>query len=227
MRVDSQVKMLRALQEHSITRVGATSRYRWTPGSSRIQRGPGGCGAARRTSEGLFFRLNEFPSAFHRCESGTEDILFLAERFLDVTNRELGKSYPGAVGTGDEAAADVCWPATCDSSRGAIRRAVLVADTLIDVEHLRLPVVHCLSEHCQPRPWASTCGDCPLREVIRAPATPPSSGPRPAGPGASEGKQSHAARFADASTTRPCTANCKKYGLQPTTRRRGHDKAEN
>ncbi len=140
----SQAKLLRALQERSIYRVGGTKPI---PIDSRV------IVAANEDLEtaiaqgtfrpDLFFRLNEFVIRVPPLRERREDILFLAKRFLDLTNLELRKSVVGLSERAVEQLLAFHWPGNVRQLRSAIRRAVLLADSVIEVDHLGLPEETC------------------------------------------------------------------------------------
>lgn len=169
MRLDSQTKLLRALQEHIITRVGGNQPL---PLDTRIIVATNEDleAAVRRGAfrQDIFFRLNEFPIRIPPLRERKEDIIFLATRILKATNAELGKSISGLSERARVRLLEFSWPGNVRQLQGAIRRAVLLADTLIDVDHLRLPAGPQVSGALPPLPGAhTTFGDRPLREVIR------------------------------------------------------------
>ncbi len=85
----------------------------------------------------LFHRLNEFKIYLLPLRERREDILFLAERFRSETNVELGKDVKGL---SNEAQAHLLthdWPGNVRELRNAVRRAVLLANHVIEVKHLR------------------------------------------------------------------------------------------
>ncbi len=133
----SQAKLLRAIQEKTVYRLGGTSPVRVdvrvlvaasqdlhaavVPGTFRVD---------------LFYRLNEFTLRIPALRERKEDILYLAKRFLDLTNTELRKAVKGF----SEAAVNVLlsypWPGNVRELRSTIRRAVLLTDEVILETHL-------------------------------------------------------------------------------------------
>ncbi|WP_304893478.1 helix-turn-helix domain-containing protein [Candidatus Deferrimicrobium sp.] len=68
--------------------------------------------------------------------SRKEDSIFLSKRFLDLTNQELGKSIRGFTETAVAMLLAYDWPGNVRELRNVIRKAVLVADDVIDARHL-------------------------------------------------------------------------------------------
>jgi len=128
----SQAKLLRAIQEKTIYRLGATSPLRVDvrvvvaasqdlhaaviPGTFRVD---------------LFYRLNEFTLRIPALRERKEDIIYLAKRFLDLTNTELNKTVKGFSEAAINALLGYPWPGNVRELRSTIRRAVLLADGMI------------------------------------------------------------------------------------------------
>jgi two-component system nitrogen regulation response regulator GlnG len=86
----------------------------------------------------LYFRLNEYTIPIPPLRQRTEDILFLAKRFMDITNIELGKSIKGFSPSTTEAILNYDWPGNVRQLRSVVRRAVLVSEDIITEEHIGL-----------------------------------------------------------------------------------------
>ncbi len=134
-----QIKLLRAIQERSFCRVGgnepvsvdvrlliATNRDL----NQEIRKGA--------FSRDLFYRLSEFSIVIPPLRERKEDIVHLANRFLQATNFELGKSVRRISDSALQALLDFNWPGNVRQLRSVIRRAVLRADELINLGHLNL-----------------------------------------------------------------------------------------
>jgi len=161
-----QAKLLRALQDKSVPRVGGTK-----PVSIDIRL----LAATNRDLEtavsaafrrDLFFRLNEFTIAIPPLRERKQDIIFLAKRFLDLTNHELQKGVRGFSEPAVERLLRYDWPGNVRELRSAIRRAVLLADQVIDEDHLGLQKA--------PQPPVALSGvsaglndGLPLKELVR------------------------------------------------------------
>lgn len=133
----SQAKLLRALQEKMICRLGGTkpapTDVRVLVAANQSLETAAGSGKFRVD---LFFRLNEFLVQIPPLRDRKDDIIFLAKRFLDLTNRELNKSVKDI----SEAAVNVllnhAWPGNVRQLRSTIRRAVLLATDVLTERHL-------------------------------------------------------------------------------------------
>ncbi len=133
----AQAKVLRALQEKSFCRVGGTQ-----PIKTDVRVLAAGnedwdaAIAAGRFREDLFYRLNEFTLRIPPLRQRKEDILYLAKRFLDLTNQELKKNVPGFSEPAIQALLNYPWPGNVRQLRSTIRRAVLLAGEVVAEHHL-------------------------------------------------------------------------------------------
>jgi DNA-binding NtrC family response regulator len=163
----TQTKLLRALQERQVQRLGGKQPVRVdvriiaasnVPLEREVRVG--------RFRQDVYYRLNEFginlPPLRER-----DDILHLANKFLPEASMELGRPCREI----SEAAAQVLlryrWPGNVRELRNVIRRAILLASDVIEPEHLSvLPV--------DAPPASALCGEpAPLdslKEVAEAAA---------------------------------------------------------
>lgn len=135
----AQASLLRAIQERVIVRVGGNDLI---PVDSRIIAACNrdiadlvDCGTFRQD---LYFRLCEFTLRTAPLRERTDDILFLARRFLAETNAELGKQIDGISSSAADLLLSHPWPGNVRELRNTIRQAVLQADDVIDTIHLNL-----------------------------------------------------------------------------------------
>jgi two-component system nitrogen regulation response regulator GlnG len=166
----SQAKLLRALQEKSIYRIGSsrplTVDVRVLAASNLDLETLCSTGAFRRD---LYFRLNEFTVRVPPLRERKEDIVYLGQRFLDITNVELEKFVRGFSDAAIEVMLAYHWPGNVRQLRSTVRRAVLLADDLITERHLNIsPMLE-----NQPaggaalRPPGIRWGEVTLREMVR------------------------------------------------------------
>jgi len=163
-----QPKLLRALQERQILRVGGSQSI---DVDARVICATN-CDLAalvqeKRFRRDLFFRLNEFGVALSPLRERQEDIVYLAQRFLSMTNEELGKH----VGSISEAALELLlthrWPGNVRELRNVIRRAVLLADDCVRPDHLDISR-DSRATACRRRPAAHAFdGRVSLKEIVR------------------------------------------------------------
>jgi DNA-binding NtrC family response regulator len=139
--VSTQVKLLRALQEREVQPLGskrpvgvdvriiAASNV---PLEREVRAG--------RFRQDVYYRLNEFVITLPPLRE-RDDILHLANKFLAEASMELGRSCRGISEAGAEVLLRRAWPGNVRELRNAIRRAVLLAEDVIEPEHLAfLPV---------------------------------------------------------------------------------------
>lgn len=162
-----QAKLLRGLQDKSVTRVGGTKPVdvdvRFLAAMNQNLEAAISAGSFRRD---LFFRLNEFAITIPPIRQRKEDIVFLAKRFLDLTNHELRKNVRGFTDSSIERLLNHSWPGNARELRSTVRRAVLLADDVITDAHLCLPVIPDLLVSFPISPGAAGFG-LPLRELVR------------------------------------------------------------
>jgi DNA-binding NtrC family response regulator len=165
MPLGSQAKLLRALQERTLYRVGGTRPVkvdaRVLVAASDDLEAATVKGIFRKD---LFFRLNEFTIRVPPLRERKQDVVFLANQFLEVTNRELGKTVRGLSDTAAQRLVGFDWPGNVRQLRSTIRRAVLLADTVVGEEHLRLPGAS--DSWMAELPSAANEG-VPLRQLVR------------------------------------------------------------
>lgn len=170
--LSSQAKLLRVLQEKSVYPVGAAEPTkvdaRFLVASNLDLYDLTKSGVFRKD---LFFRLNEFALKVPPLRERREDILYLAKRFLDITNSELNKHVKGFSEPALEALLDFDWPGNVRELRSTIRQAVLMADEVITDNHLNIrgsaslqsDFSHGLSTDDDGVPW----GDTSLKEIVK------------------------------------------------------------
>src|SRR5712691_9433802 len=133
-----QMKVLRSLQERCILPLGSTQSVlidvRLVVASNAILEEEVCTGRFRAD---LFHRLNEFKIALLPLRERRDDILFLADRFRRETNAELDKQIADFC---DDAKAYLLvhdWPGNVRELRNTVRRAVLLSNDVIELQHLR------------------------------------------------------------------------------------------
>jgi DNA-binding NtrC family response regulator len=135
----SQAKLLRVLQEKTLYRLGGVKAIQV---DTRIltASGPDLEMLCKRGSfrPDLYFRLNEYTIHIPPLSERREDIPYLGKRFMDIANIELSKSVQGFSPQAIEVMLSYRWPGNVRQLRSAVRRAVLMAEDVIAVEHLGL-----------------------------------------------------------------------------------------
>jgi two-component system nitrogen regulation response regulator GlnG len=166
----AQAKLLRALQEKTICRVGGTQPIKvdvrvLAAGNQELDAAV----ASGRLRADLFYRLNEFTLRIPPLRQRKEDLLHLARRFLYLTNQELKKTVLGFSEPAVQALLNHPWPGNVRQLRSTIRRAVLLADEMVTEQHLDiLQDNHENSLRVVPaaRPPALPASDLPLKEIV-------------------------------------------------------------
>lgn len=137
MSLNAQAKVLRALQEKVIYRVGGaepieTDTRVLAAGNQDLESAT----AAGRFREDLYYRLNEFTIRIPPLRERKEDILYLADRFLALANQELRKKVLGFSEPAIQTLLHYPWPGNVRQLRSTIRRAVLLSNKAITESHL-------------------------------------------------------------------------------------------
>jgi len=139
-----QAKLLRVLEQREFQRVGGTrmlkADVRVIAATNRDLPVAIAKGAFR---EDLYYRLNVFQIQIPALRERPEDILPLAETFLEELGRSMGRPAAGISRDAREWMMAYAWPGNVRELRNAIERAILLCDGgLITREHLpNVPVV--------------------------------------------------------------------------------------
>ncbi|MFH1124832.1 MAG: sigma-54 dependent transcriptional regulator [Pseudomonadota bacterium] len=137
--LNSQVVLLRVLQEKKAFRVGGHKPYnvdiRLLTASNQTLETVVESGSFRQD---LFYRLNEFSIRIPPLRERPDDIPYLADRFLKITNSELEKDVKGFSKSAIDSLLVYNWPGNVRQLRSTVRRAVLLADDIITDKHLDL-----------------------------------------------------------------------------------------
>jgi len=171
-----QSKLLRVLQEKHFYRLGGNVALR---ADVRIIAATNRDLLEPRSNfrSDLYYRLAEYVVRVPHLRERREDILFLANRFMKLTNRQLGKNVRAI---SDDAIACLMaydWPGNVRELRNAIRRAVLLGKAEVEQRHLAHlegpgPSLPCAPEPIDPMAMEST-GELlqspmfSLKEIVR------------------------------------------------------------
>ena len=125
-----QVKLLRVLQDNQIRRVGDTvSRkvdVRVIAATNRELRAEVDAGRFRQD---LFYRLNVVPLHLPPLRERGDDILLLAQHFMEQFSKQQGKECRGLSAEARELLLRHLWPGNVRELENALARAVALADT--------------------------------------------------------------------------------------------------
>ncbi len=129
LRLDVQVKLLRALQENEVEPVGAGKpvkvSVRLISATNRNLKDEVAKGSFR---EDLYYRINVFPFTIPSLKERKGDIIELLEHFADIFSAQENKSIRGI---SDEATKILCqysWPGNVRQLENAVYRAVVLCD---------------------------------------------------------------------------------------------------
>ena len=134
-----QQKLLRAIQERVIQRLGARNPR---PVTVRIvaatNQSLGKDVESGRFRSDLYFRLNEFSVKMPALRERTEDIPYLAKRFMDEVEKELNKTVDGFSKEALLSLSSYHWPGNVRELRNVIRQAVLLCEKKTPVQPVHL-----------------------------------------------------------------------------------------
>jgi len=124
-----QVKLLRALQEESIRRLGDTKDVKVDVRIiTATHRDLGAEAKAGRFREDLFYRINVLPIVIPPLRARREDIHLLIDHFLTRNNARLGTQIRGFAPDARKLLMDYAWPGNVRELENTIERAMVLAD---------------------------------------------------------------------------------------------------
>jgi formate hydrogenlyase transcriptional activator len=128
--IETQIALLRVLQEHEFERVGGTrniqTNVRVIAATNRNLQAAIAAGDFRTD---LFYRLNVFPIEMPPLRERREDIPALVEYFIDRSARKLGKNIRGVNSKTLELFQSYPWPGNIRELQNVIERSVIVCET--------------------------------------------------------------------------------------------------
>lgn len=154
-----QAALLRVIQERKFKRVGGNKEI---PTDVRIivASNENLAEAYRKGKfrEDLYHRLNEFSIHLPPLRDRREDIVPLADFFLDQSNKETKKNISGFNDDVLNIFMEYSWPGNLREFRNVVRRAVLLTpgDAKINIGSLPLEIVHHTPVHHVPSPFEQT-----------------------------------------------------------------------
>jgi PAS domain S-box-containing protein len=127
---ETQLALLRVLQEHEFGRVGGTGSIRTNVRViAATNRDLEAAIAAGTFRSDLFYRLNVFPIEVPPLRERKEDISLLVEYFIDRYASKAGKSIRGVNKKSLELLQSYPWPGNIRELQNVIERSVIVCDT--------------------------------------------------------------------------------------------------
>jgi transcriptional regulator with GAF, ATPase, and Fis domain len=128
--VETQVALLRVLQEHEFERVGGTrsiqTNVRVIAATNRNLQTATAAGTFRSD---LFYRLNVFPIDMPPLRERREDIPVLVEYFVDHCARKVGKNIQGITKESLDLLRSYPWPGNIRELQNVIERSVIMCET--------------------------------------------------------------------------------------------------
>ena len=127
---DTQIALLRVLQEREFERVGGTevirSNVRVIAATNRDLQAAVLAGTFRKD---LFYRLNVFPIEMPPLRKRVEDIPLLVEYFIDRYARKVGKNIRGISRSTADRLRSYHWPGNIRELQNVVERSVIVCET--------------------------------------------------------------------------------------------------
>jgi transcriptional regulator with GAF, ATPase, and Fis domain len=142
--VETQIALLRVLQEHEFERVGGTRRIRADvrviAATNRDLQAAINAGSFRSD---LFYRLHVFPIEMPSLQERREDISLLVEYFVDRYARKAGKHFKNVEKRTLQVLQSYPWPGNIRELQNVIERSVILCESdvfSIDESWLPLPL---------------------------------------------------------------------------------------
>jgi PAS domain S-box-containing protein len=127
---ETQIALLRVLQEHEFERVGGTASIRTDVRViAATNRDLEAAIAEGKFRSDLFFRFNVFPIDMPPLRERPEDIPLLVEYFIDRYARKAGKSFQWVNKKSLDLLQSYPWPGNIRELQNVIERSVIVCDT--------------------------------------------------------------------------------------------------
>ena len=127
---DTQITLLRVLQEHEFERVGGTEvisvNVRVIAATNRDLQAAIAAGTFRKD---LYYRLNVFPIEMPPLRKRIEDIPLLVEYFIDRYARKVGKNIRGISRATADRLRSYPWPGNIRELQNVVERSVIVCET--------------------------------------------------------------------------------------------------
>jgi len=128
--METQIALLRVLQEHEFERVGGTqsiqTNVRVVAATNRNLQQAIAAGSFRSD---LFYRLNVFPIEIAPLRERREDIPVLVEYFIDRCARNVGKNMRGIEKNSLELLQSYPWPGNIRELQNVIERSLIMCET--------------------------------------------------------------------------------------------------
>jgi len=128
--LETQIALLRVLQEHEFERVGGTRSIRTNVRViAATNRNLPAAIATETFRSDLFYRLNVFPIDMPPLRERREDIPVLVEYFVDHCARKVGKNIQGITKESLDLLRSYPWPGNIRELQNVIERSVIMCET--------------------------------------------------------------------------------------------------
>jgi DNA-binding NtrC family response regulator len=168
MPLGSQAKFLRAIQEKKVYRVGASHQIdvdvRLLVATNLDLSKSVESGTFRKD---LYYRLNEFTIRIPALRERSEDISYLAERFLEEADKELGKRIKGFSESAIASLKSYEWPGNVRELRSCVRRAVLLSENEVTEYDLDIPREAIKTAPTYMEQFKFRGKGCSLKEIVQ------------------------------------------------------------
>jgi two-component system response regulator AtoC len=162
-----QVKLLRVLQERKFTPVGSNREIEMDVRIiAAINRNLEEMIKAGTFREDLFYRLNVMPIFLPPLRDRIDDIPSLVTHFIKKFSKEHTSSIVGISQEAINALKTYRWPGNIRELSNAIRSAVVLADNVIEPEHLPTSI-RFYEQKEAPASAIPPVGDAALRDVLK------------------------------------------------------------
>jgi two-component system response regulator AtoC len=133
-----QAKLLRVIQERTFERVGGIETIKTDVRIiSATNRDLKQAVNQKEFREDLYYRLNSFPISIPPLRQRRGDILVVANHFLNVMTKKLGKDIKGFTKKAYKLIYEYSWPGNIREMENTIERSIIISETnMIDVEDL-------------------------------------------------------------------------------------------
>jgi len=166
--LNSQAKLLRALQSKVINRIGGTNPievdFRLVSATNQSLREMVISGTFR---EDLYYRLCDFTIKLPALRERKEDIPYLSNRFLTITESELGRKTQGFLKSAIDELVLYSWPGNVRELKSVIRRAALDSKGTISAKDLNLGSHLILVTNIIKKNMGPSWKDVSLREIVQ------------------------------------------------------------
>jgi len=143
MEMGMQAKLLRFLEDRSFRRIGGARVYtvdvRIISATNKdLQKSI----AEKSFRNDLYYRLQVIPIFLTPLRERKEDVIALAQHFVELYNKDFNKKVQGIAGMAERMLLDYSWPGNVRELKNVIERAIILGnDETVLLEHLPLEIV--------------------------------------------------------------------------------------